>query len=293
MKKFDLIAILMGVTFALIWSSAFTSARIIVQDASPLTALSARFAISGVIGIAWAKLLGQPFRLSRNQAKAMITFGICQNAIYLGVNFVAMQWIEASLAAIIASSLPLIVAFLSWIFFAKKTGWIGGIGLAAGFFGVALIMETRLGGGLDLIGALICIVGALALAIATLTVKTASAGGNLMMVVGQQMIVGCIITLIPALIFETPTFNWSWQFGAAFAYTIVVPGLFATWLWFTLVNRIGATPASSFHFLNPFFGVAVAAILLGENFGIRDFIGVVIITISILAVQADPVQKKQ
>lgn len=289
--KFDLVAIFMGVTFALIWSSAFSSARIIVLDASPLTALAVRFLISGIIGIIWAKLLGQSFRLSRGQAKAMIAFGVCQNAIYLGVNFVAMQWIEASLAAIIASSLPLIVAFLSWLFFRKRTGWIGVVGLAAGFLGVAMIMESRLAGNLDIIGALICVVGALALAIATLSVKTASSGGNLMMVVGQQMLVGCIIIAIPAALFETPTLNMSWKFAAAFGYTTIFPGLIATWIWFTLVNRIGATPASSYHFLNPFFGVAVASVILGESFGLRDLVGVLIISAGILAVQMDPAQK--
>ncbi|HAB38456.1 MAG TPA: EamA family transporter, partial [Rhodobacteraceae bacterium] len=35
----DIRAIIMGLTFALIWSSAFTSARIIVTNASPLAAL--------------------------------------------------------------------------------------------------------------------------------------------------------------------------------------------------------------------------------------------------------------
>ena len=46
----DFRAIVMGLAFALMWSSAFTSARIIVADAPPLTALSLRFLISGLIG---------------------------------------------------------------------------------------------------------------------------------------------------------------------------------------------------------------------------------------------------
>lgn len=275
----------MGVAFALIWSSAFSAARIIVQETSPLSALAVRFAVSGIIGIVWAMCLGQPLRLTKDQTKAMITFGICQNAIYLGVNFVAMQWIEASLAAIIASSLPLIVAFLNWQFFGERIGLVGLAGLLAGFAGVALIMGARLSFGPDLLGALLCIAGALALAIATLTVKNASSGGNLLMVVGQQMLVGCVVVTVPALLFESPTLTWSWRFAAAFAYTIFVPGLFATWVWFTLVNRVGPTRASSFHFLNPFFGVAVAAALLGEQFGLNDIAGVVIITVGILAVQ--------
>ena len=54
----------------------------------------------------------------------------------------------------------------------------------------------------------------------------------------------------------------------AFAYTTLVPGLAATVVWFWLVNRIGATRAATFHFLNPFFGVAVAAAFLGETLGL-------------------------
>jgi drug/metabolite transporter (DMT)-like permease len=110
----DLRALLLGLVFALIWSSAFTSARIIVEAAPPLTALSLRFFLSGLLGIGIALALGQSFGLSRAQWRAVLIFGICQNALYLGLNFVAMQTVEASLAAIIASMMPLLVAAANW-----------------------------------------------------------------------------------------------------------------------------------------------------------------------------------
>ena len=100
----DIRAILMGLAFAVMWSSAFTSARIIVADASPLMALSARYLISGLIGVGVALALGQTWRLTRAQWRATIIFGVLQNAVYLGMNFVAMQTVQASLAAIIAST---------------------------------------------------------------------------------------------------------------------------------------------------------------------------------------------
>ena len=53
----DIRAIAMGVAFAVMWSSAFTSARIIVAAAPPLTALSLRFLISGLMGVAIALAL--------------------------------------------------------------------------------------------------------------------------------------------------------------------------------------------------------------------------------------------
>jgi len=56
-------AVLLGLAFALMWSSAFTSARIIVAYAPPLYSLSARFLISGLIGVIIALMLGQSWTL--------------------------------------------------------------------------------------------------------------------------------------------------------------------------------------------------------------------------------------
>jgi drug/metabolite transporter (DMT)-like permease len=281
----DIRAVLMGLAFAFMWSSAFTSARIIVADAPPIAALALRFLISGALGIAIALALGQSWRLTPAQWRATVIFGICQNALYLGLNFVAMQTVEASLAAIIASTLSLLVAVAAWTIFGETLRPLGIAGLIAGFAGVALIMGSRLTGGVDLYGVVLCVLGVLALTLATLSVRGATSGGNVLMIVGLQMIVGSAVLAPVALTTETLTVDWNWMLVAAFAYTTLVPGLAATVVWFMLVNRIGATRAATFHFLNPFFGVAIAAALLGETLGPVDIAGVAIIAAAILAVQ--------
>lgn len=281
----DIKSILGGLAFAFMWSSAFTSARIIVTNAPPLSISSLRFLIAGVVAIAIALAMGQSWRLTRDQWKLTVLFGVCQNALYLGLNFVAMQTVEASLAAIIASSLPLMVALAGWAIWRDKVGALGMAGLIAGIAGVLLIMGTRLTAGVDPLGIALCSVGALALTFATLAVRGASSGGNLMMVVGLQMLVGSAALAGPAFIFETWEVNWTPQVVAAFLYTVFVPGIIATLLWFWLVRRIGTVQAATFHFLNPFLGVSVAALLLGEALGPLDVLGVVIITVGILAVQ--------
>ncbi len=290
-QAMDIRALALGLIFALIWSSAFTSARIIVEAAPPLTALSLRFFLSGVLGIGIALALGQSFNLTRTQWRAVLTFGICQNALYLGLNFVAMQTVEASLAAIIASVMPLMVAAANWGIFKDKLPALGVAGLVAGFLGVAIIMADRFGGGADLAGIVMCVLGVVALTVATLTVKSASSdGGNLLMVVGLQLMVGSIALLPPALILETIEVSWSWELIVAFIYTTLMPGLMATFIWFKLVARIGSTRAATFHFLNPVFGVAIAAALLSERLSWWDVVGVVVITLGILAVQVSRVR---
>jgi drug/metabolite transporter (DMT)-like permease len=280
-----LTTILMGLAFALMWSSAFATARIIVAEVPPFSALALRFLISGGMAIVIARILGQSWRLTRGQMIAVIVFGICQNGLYLGLNFVALQWIPAAVAAIIASTMPLIVATLGWAFRAERIAPLGLAGLVAGFFGVILIMGSRVQGGVDPIGIALCVVAALALAVATLAVRGASSGGNLLMIVGLQMLVGSLVLAPMALLTETPPATVGWPVIAAFAYQILVPGLAATLIWFALVARIGAVRAAAFHFLNPFFGVAVAAVLLNERLGHLDIIGVAIVMAGILAVQ--------
>lgn len=281
----DIRAILMGLIFAMMWSSAFTSARIIVADASPLFALSLRYLVSGLLGVGIALALGQSWRLTPAQWRATAIFGVLQNAMYLGMNFVAMQNIEASLAAIIASTMPLIVGFAAWILYGERLKPLGVAGLVAGVVGVAIIMGARLSGGVDMFGIALCVAGVLALSAATLLVRGATSGGNFLMIVGLQMLVGCVALSIATLLFETPRINPSWPLAIAFTYTCLVPGLAATVVWFWLVNRTGATRAATFHFLNPFFGVLVAAVLLNESLGWREALGVLIITMGILAVQ--------
>jgi probable blue pigment (indigoidine) exporter len=277
--------ILLGIVFAVLWSSAFATARVIVAHAPPMTALSVRFLISGLLAVGVALALGQSWRLTRTQAASVIVFGLCQNAAYLGLNFLALQWVEASLAVIIAASMPLLVAALGWLFKGQRVSPLGMAGLAAGFLGVALIMGTRLSGGADMLGIAFCFGGALALAIATLTLGTAASGGNVLMVVGLQMLAGSSALAVLALALEPFWFNPTPAFWAAFIWQILGPGLAATLIWFWLVGQIGTVRAASFHFLNPAFGVLAAALLLSETVRGWDIIGVLVTMLGIALVQ--------
>ena len=285
MGKIDSKAILMGLAFGIMWASAFTSARVIVQYAPPLHALALRFLVSGAIGLVIALWLGQNWHLTRKQWVAIVIFGVAQNGLYLGLNFIAMQTVEASLASIIASTMPLLAAFAGWAVYRETIRPLGIAGLFAGVLGVALIMGARLQGDVDLMGVALCAVSVVSLTVATLAVRGASSGGNFLMVVSLQMFVGSAVLWVPALAFESFVITWNWHLVIAFIYTVIVPGLGATLIWFLLVDRIGATPAAVFHFLTPFFGVLIASVLLGEELGSMDVIGVLVITAGILAVQ--------
>ncbi|WP_112320782.1 DMT family transporter [Oceanibium sediminis] len=276
---------LVGLGFVVIWSSAFTAARIAVVDAPPFLFLAIRFAVAGILAVGAAWLMGQRLTLDRRGWLSVALFGVFQNTLYLGLIFTAVQRIEASIAVIIASCLPLVVAAARWILFAERLRPLGIAGLVAGLAGVLVIMSARITGGADPLGILLCVGGLLSLATATLLMGRASAGGNLLMVVGLQMFAGSLTLLPLSAIFETWEITFTPSLGLAFVYIVLFPGLLATLIWFHLVERIGATRASSFHFLNPFFGVAIAALILGEALTLRDLLGVGVIMAGIWGVQ--------
>jgi len=285
----DVRAVLMGLVFAAIWSSAFTSAKLALAYAPPFLMLSIRFAISGLAALAIALLAGESLRFTRRQWLVVTLFGLCQNALYLGLNFLAMTRVEAGLAAIIASSLPLLVAASSVGILSERLRPFGWAGLALGAAGVLMIMLDRLSQGGDALGVALCVIGVLALTAATLLLQVASPGRADLGVIGLQMIVGSV-ALAPVALLETWDIDWTATLIAAFLYTTFVPGLLATIIWFRLVKRIGPTRAATFHFLNPFLGVAIAWAVLGERLTAQDLVGVAVIMAGILMVQTSRIR---
>ena len=283
--RVDAVALLMGVAFATIWSSAFSSAKIALEDAPPFLMLGVRFAISGTVAVLLALALGQRLPRTRRAWGLAAAFGLCQNTLYLGLNFLAMTTTPAGLAAIIASALPLVVAAMRAAM-GERLPWLAVLGLAAGFAGVMTIMWGRLEGGADPVGIALCVAGVLALGVATLVVAGATAGEGLLMIVGVQMLVGSATLLPIGVAFESlDAVDPTRSLALAFAYTTIMPGLVATLIWFALVNRIGATRAATFHFLNPGLGVGIAALIVGETVGWIDAAGVAVVTLGIAAVQ--------
>ena len=284
----DLKSVLMGLAFAAIWASAFTATRIVVVEMPPLFALVVRFAISAVIALGLARAMGQSLRLTRDEARTVVIFGLCQNALYLGLNWMAMQRVEASAAAIIASMMPLLVAFFGWAAGREPLRPQAALGLLLGVTGVVVIMSVRLRHGLDLVGVAMCLVAVVALTVATLVVRGTGGGSNLMAIVGWQMAVGAVALALPSLLLEWgEPVRWTPRLVGALAFSIFIPGILATFIWFRLVTRIGAVRAAAFHFLSPPLGVTIAALALGERFGWSDVIGSLIVCLLYTSDAAD------
>ena len=208
--------ILLGVGFAFIWASAFPSAKIAVQFSPPFFFLLLRFTLAGLFSIILGTYLGQSFQLDRKSLIWIMVFGVIQNGLYLGLIFLALTKIDSNVSVIIASILPLTVAFFSWVFFKSSLSFLGLSGLFIGLIGVLLIMLQRIEKESEMLGITLCIMGLLATTFSTLIITKININkNNILIVVGLQMLAGSLFLLPLSYFFEV----WSISFNLTFLFT--------------------------------------------------------------------------
>jgi probable blue pigment (indigoidine) exporter len=281
----------LGVAAALfyifLWASAFVPSKIGVLDSSPLWFLVVRFAVSGLLALAFARLVGAQLPRTRRDWLALVALGILGNAVYLGCTYEALRHMGSGVGAIVASTNPLTLALVApWLLREPLTpGKIAGMLL--GFGGVVAIMIVRTGSGsADPGDVALAFAGVLGSVASTIVFKKWCGDLDLRIVVPIQLLASGIVLLPLAALFEgVPHAHFTWQFVASFWYVVLVMSFGASALWFWLLTHGEASRVSAYYFLTPVFGLALAALLLHEPVGVRDIGGLAAIALGIALVQ--------
>jgi drug/metabolite transporter (DMT)-like permease len=271
--------------FCLLWSSAFTAAKIGIaaQACPPLLMLAIRFLLAGAVllGIvAWKHGLRG---LERRELGWLTLFGLSNHALYLGLSFVGMQTISSGLAAIIISTNPLLTALLAASLLGEHLNWRKGLGLLLGLAGVAVILRSRFGSGHDDTSGMLFSAGAaIAIALATILYKKVPTRSAPFTALAIQLIAGGAGLLPVALLLEDAgSLHLNLQLVGAILYLAGPVSIGAFAIWFMLLRRGGATQASSLHFLMPPLGLAMGWLVLDEPLIAIDFIGILPVALGI------------
>jgi drug/metabolite transporter (DMT)-like permease len=286
------------VTFCLLWSSAFSAAKIALADCPPLLLLTARFLIAGVVVLGLAAAAGASWRgLARRDLLALAALGIVNTALYLGLNYVGMRSISSGLSALIISTNPVLTALLAAAVLGERMTWRKAAGLLLGVGGVAFIVENRIAGGIDSpVGILFTIAALLSMVGGTILFKRLAPNGGLWIGNGVQNLAGGLALVPFAFTLESigevvPT----WSLIISLAYSALLVSVVGYLLWFHLLTSCGATAASAYHFMMPPLGMLFGWLLLGERVAFADFVGIIPVALGIYLVtrpSAPPLQSR-
>lgn len=285
---------LLGVTFCVLWSSAFIAAKFGLTAAPPLAQLTVRFLFAGVLMWAGMVLLGKKWPTDRRDVVTGITLGVLNNSAYLGLFFVAMQSITAGLAALIAALTPLATVFLAHPILGERITKRALMGVLLGLIGAGVVLRGRLGTGVDdVTGVILGFIAMLCLTSGTILYRKRGSHSDLYVMVTIQTIASGIVLLPFSLVLEDWT---SIQLNATFfvsvAYLAIMLSIVALLIWFRMIKIAGASRASAFHFLNPGLGMLFGFVILGEPVSLVDMAGLVPIVIGIILVTWAPTPRK-
>jgi len=274
--------------YIFLWSSGFAPSRVVLREVPALWVLGTRLAIAGPLLLVVARMRGLEMPRTRLQWGTAVAVGVLVNVVYLGLLYVALHDLSSGMAAIIASTNPLVLAIVAPALLGEtpKRGTV--LGIVIGFAGVAFTMWNRIGNALERPQSIaVAFVSVLGLVASTVVYKRAAYPPRMVMAAtGVQLLVGSAILLPAAIIVNgAPALPHGAAPWLSFAYLTLVMSVGASLLWFWLLAHGDATRLSAFYFLVPVFGLVVGHLLLGEVVTGRDALGAIVIAVGISLAQ--------
>ncbi len=283
--------ILTGCLFSALWASAFIAGKAAMVFCDPLSLLCARFAVAGLAMAVWTAAWRGPGVFARRDLLVDgAILGTLNHALYLGLSFAGLETVSAAMTVLIVSTAPFLTAALS-----VASGGPRSIAQAAGsivgFAGVYVVLSSRLpGDGAMAIGLGLIFLGTLAFSLGTVVYRARATHHDAVALNGVQNLVGALLLLpfapeplAPYLAMSDPGFL------LPFAHLTIAVSIAGFLIWLALVREIGAAHASSFHLLNPVFGLMFSAAVFGTAVTATDLLGTAIVIVGLAIVIRDSI----
>lgn len=271
--------------FVILWSSAFITSKIIVEDASPFIALSFRFIIVAFIFFVFFILFSERKFFSFKSVLEALVSGILFHGFYLGGVFYALsKGASASIIALIVSLQPIMTAVLAQKILKEFLSKIQWFGILIGFLGAGIVIVSDLNDDLTILALCSGLVGLISSSIGIIWQKRivndlSLSANNFLQALGAS-----IFHLLLAICFENYFINFTSSFLIAMTWQVLVIslGAFLILMWMLKYNDAGKT--STLFFLIPPVSAIMAYLILQENFTHLDIFGLFLSSIGVFIV---------
>lgn len=269
--------------FCVLWASGFSVSKTALADAPPLLLIVLRYSLAGLVLLAIAAATGHWQRLTRRDLMQLVLIGLFLHALHLGLSWNGLTRVSSGFAAILFSTSPILIAFLSAPVLGERLTIPKVTGLILGIIGVGIVFRSRLGSGAeDLVGTLLLMGGVAALVIGSVMYKKIAPRGGLWTGASIQFFATALAVLPASLLLEDVSdLHVSQSLILALFYIVFATTIGSFCLWLYLLSRTSASAAASLLFLTPPLGLLLGWLMLGETIAYADLIGIIPIAIGI------------
>ena len=264
------------------WGFNWPVTKYLLSELPPLTLRGS----SGVIGAALLALLAllsrQSLHVPRWMWPRIVLLGVLNVTAWMVLMGLALLWLPASEAALIAYTMPVWASLLAWPVLGERPTLLRTIALLMAFAGLASIMG---GNGLSasmqkLPGIIMALCGAIGFAVGTVLAKRRPILLPPIPAAAWQIGIGCLPVAVAGLLIETTNVSAVTETGwALLVYSVVGQFCIAYVSWFAALARLPASVAAIGTMAVPVIGVVTSALALHEPLGPGQ-IGALIFTLA-------------
>jgi drug/metabolite transporter (DMT)-like permease len=252
------------------WGFNWPVTKYLLSELPPLTLRGT----TGVIGASLLAILavarGQSLKVRTELWPRLVLAAVLNVMGWMVLMGLALLWLPASEAALIAYTMPVWASLLAWPVLGERPAVLRTLALVMAFAGLAAIMG---GNGIaasaaKLPGIVMALVGSIAFALGTVLAKKLPLSLPPITTAAWQIGIGCFPVAVVGLLIETPHWNDVSQLGwGLLFYATVIQFCVAYVSWFAALARLPASVAAIGTMAVPVIGVVASALALHEPLG--------------------------
>src|SRR5205814_2301685 len=270
----------------LIWGSTYLGILFAIQSIPPFLMAGSRFFLAGLIMFVIARTQGS-LRSTWAEWRESLIVGAC---LLLGGNggvTLSEKYIASGLASVIVATVPIYIALLGWLSgMTRRPKPIVWLGLAGGFFGVAILLGPALklsdvGNRHAAIGMSILLVSSFIWSAGSLYSRSAKHAASPFVAAAQQMFCGGLLLMLVGIVIGEPrrfdTSNVSLLSLGAFAYLVIIGAVvgYTAYLW--LLRHCDPAKVATYAYVNPIVAVLLGALFANEALSLRTLLAATLI----------------
>jgi drug/metabolite transporter (DMT)-like permease len=258
----------------IIWGTTYFAIKVGIEGAAPFFLVGTRFVVAGALLLAWQAMRGEPMPVARQWLGAALV-GFLLLVVGNGGVAVAEHSVSSGATVALISVMPLATALWSGVFGEWPHRWtwaaiaVGGIGAAV------MLMGRDLQGSLG--GTLVILLGTTCWSLGTVLSRRVDIPHGPTGFGAEMLTAGVLALGVSAALGEhwvlptSPRVWWAW------VYLVVFGSVVAFSAYRFVVERVSATLASTYAYINPPVALFVGWWLGNESFSANTLVGLPIV----------------
>ncbi|BBV04543.1 EamA family transporter [Providencia rettgeri] len=269
----------------IVWGSTYLVTTEMLPAGIPLTLAVLRALPAGLLLILVLRKLPEGIWWLR-----VVILGVLNFSLFWWLLFIAAYRLPGGVAATVGAVQPLIVLFLSYWLLNNRLSAVSIIASIAGVFGVAILLLTP-NAALDPLGIIAGLAGAFSMAAGTVLSRRWQPPVSALTFTSWQLTAGGLVLLPFAIMFEPALPALSPLNLIGLGYLTLIGGALTYALWFRGLAILGPSSVASLGFLSPVSAVVLGWFYLNQQLSTLQFIGMVVILLSVWASQRAETRK--